>query len=74
MANRIQPGDKTTLIKLNLSGAQRAILETIGNGSITHGTRVAIDWAGHFFNCGLDPDTNLNYVGLVTTLPDDDDA
>jgi hypothetical protein len=40
---------------------------------MTQGLKVAIDQAGHFYNCGLDPEMNLNYVGLVTTLPNHDD-
>ena len=73
MANKINPNRTQTDLKLDLSAEQRAILETLGRGNMTQGIRVAIDQAGHFYNCGLDPEMNLNYVGLVTTLPNQDD-
>lgn len=73
MANKINRNRTQTDFKLDLSPEQRAILELIGNGNMTQGLKVAIDQAGHFFNCGLDPEMNLNYVGLVTTLPGQDD-
>lgn len=73
MAKIIQGVNKTTEFKLWLSAEQRAILEIIGSGNMTQGLKLAIDQAGHFYNCGLDPDMNLNYVGLVTTLPNQDD-
>ena len=73
MANKINPLRTQTDLKLDLSAEQRAILETLGRGNMTQGIRVAIDQAGHFFNCGLEPEMNLNFVGLVTTLPNHDD-
>ena len=73
MANKINRNRTQTDFKLDLSPEQRAILELIGNGNMTQGLKVAIDQAGHFYNCGLDPEMNLNYVGLVTTLPGHDD-
>ena len=73
MANKINRNRTQTDFKLDLSPEQRAILELIGNGNMTQGLKVAIDQAGHFFNCGLDPEMNLNFVGLVTTLPGHDD-
>jgi hypothetical protein len=73
MANKINPNRTQTDFKLDLSPEQRSILELIGGGNMTQGLKVAIDQAGHFYNCGLDPEMNLNYVGLVTTLPNQDD-
>ena len=73
MANKKNPLRTQTDFKLDLSPEQRAILELIGHGNMTQGLKVAIDQAGHFYNCGLDPEMNLNYVGLVTTLPGHDD-
>jgi hypothetical protein len=73
MANKINRNRTQTDFKLDLSPEQRAILELIGNGNMTQGLKVAIDQAGHFWNCGLEPEMNLNYVGLVTTLPNQDD-
>ncbi len=73
MANKINRLRTQTDFKLDLSPEQRAILELIGGGNMTQGLKVAIDQAGHFFNCGLDPEMNLNFVGLVTTLPGHDD-
>jgi hypothetical protein len=71
MAGQIKLGARQT--SLDLSAEQRLILETLGNGNLNQGGKIAIDWAAHFFNCGLDPEMNLNYVGLVTTLPGQDD-
>jgi hypothetical protein len=73
MAKIIQGVDKTTEFKLWLSAEQRAILEIIGSGNMTQGLKVAIDQAGHFYNCGLEPEMDLRFVGLVTTLLDNDD-
>ena len=73
MANKINRNRTQTDFKIDLSAEQRAILELIGNGNMTQGLKVAIDQAGHFWNCGLEPEMNLNYVGLVTTLPGHDD-
>ena len=71
MAGQIKLGARQTT--LDLSAEQRSILETLGNGNLTEGGKIAIDWAAHFFNCGLDPEMDLRYVGLVTTLPNQDD-
>ena len=73
MANRKNPFRAQTDFKLELSHEQRTILEVLGKGNMTQGLKVAIDQAGHFYNCGLDPEMNLNFVGLVTTLPNQDD-
>ena len=73
MANKINLNSDKTQFSLNLSPEQKAILQMIGNGNLKQGLLVAIDQAGHFYNCGLDPDMNLNFVGLVTTLPGQDD-
>ena len=71
MARGIKPGARYTTV--DLSAEQRAILEVLGNGNLNQGARIAIDWAAHFFNYGLDPEMDLRYVGLVTTLPNQDD-
>ena len=73
MANKINPNRTQTDFKINLSPEQRAILELIGNGNMTQGLKLAIDQAGHFWNCGLEPEMDLRYVGLVTTIPGNDD-
>jgi hypothetical protein len=71
MAGQIKSGARQTT--LDLTAEQRLILETLGNGNLNQGGKIAIDWAANFYNCGLDPEMNLNYVGLVTTLPNQDD-
>jgi hypothetical protein len=71
MAGQIKLGARQT--SLDLSAEQRLILETLGNGNLNQGGKIAIDWAAHFYNCGLDPEMDLRYVGLVTTLPNQDD-
>ena len=71
MAGQIKLGARQT--SLDLSAEQRLILETLGNGNLNQGGKIAIDWAAHFYNCGLDHEMDLHYVGLVTTLPGHDD-
>lgn len=73
MANKINLNRSLTEFKLNLSPEQKAILQMIGNGNMRQGLLVAIDQAGHFWNCGLDPEMDLRFVGLVTTLPNQDE-
>lgn len=73
MANKINLNRSLTEFKLNLSPEQKAILQMIGNGNMRQGLLVAIDQAGHFWNCGLDPEMDLRFVGLVTTLPGQDE-
>lgn len=73
MANRVNLNRKITQFALNLSPEQKAILQMIGNGNLKQGLLVAIDQAGHFWNCGLDPEMDLRFVGLVTTLPNQDE-
>jgi len=73
MANKINRNRTQTDFKLDLSPEQRAILELIGGGNMTQGLKLAIDQAGHFWNCGLEPEMDLRYVGLVTTIPGHDD-
>jgi len=73
MANKVNLNRSLTEFKLNLSPEQKAILQMIGNGNMRQGLLVAIDQAGHFWNCGLEPEMDLRFVGLVTTLPNQDD-
>lgn len=73
MANKVNLNRSLTEFKLNLSPEQKAILQMIGNGNMRQGLLVAIDQAGHFWNCGLEPEMDLRFVGLVTTLPGQDD-
>lgn len=73
MANKINIHQPQTEFKLLLSPEQKAILQMIGNGNLKQGMLVAIDQAGHFWNCGLDPEMDLRFVGLVTTLPNQDE-
>lgn len=40
------------------------ITEVIGQGNLTHGVKVALMWAAHFYNLGLREDDDLRYVGL----------
>jgi len=73
MANKVNLNRSLTEFKLNLSPEQKAILQMIGNGNMRQGLLVAIDQAGHFWNCGLEPEMDLRFVGLVTTLPNQDE-
>ena len=73
MANKVNLNRSLTEFKLNLSPEQKAILQMIGNGNMRQGLLVAIDQAGHFWNCGLEPEMDVRFVGLVTTLPSQDE-
>jgi hypothetical protein len=45
---------------------ERKILSVLGNGNMNEGFRIAVMWASHFYNLGLNVDMDLNIVGLVT--------
>ena len=38
---------------------------------MTEGARVALSWAAHFYNLGLNPDMDLSIIGLVTVSSTD---
>jgi hypothetical protein len=50
---------------------EREILRQIGHGSMVNGMRVSIVWAAHFYQLGLDPNWDLNHIGLVTVSTTD---
>jgi len=50
---------------------ERHILTTLGDGNMVEGFRVAVMWAAHFHNLGLNVDMDLNIVGLVTVSTTD---
>jgi len=53
------------------SPSEAKILRTIGNGSIRQGIRIATMWAAHFYNLGLNPEMDLDLIGLVTVSSTD---
>jgi hypothetical protein len=53
------------------SQEERKILKTIGQGNMTEGARVALSWAAHFYNLGLNADMDLSIIGLVTVSSTD---
>jgi hypothetical protein len=50
---------------------ERKILSVLGNGNMNEGFRIAVMWASHFYNLGLNVDMDLNIVGLVTVSSTD---
>lgn len=38
---------------------------------MTEGARVALSWAAHFYNLGLNADMDLSVIGLVTVSSTD---
>ena len=50
---------------------ERKILSVLGNGNMNEGFRIAIVWASHFYNLGLNTDMDLDIVGLVTVSKTD---
>jgi hypothetical protein len=53
-------------VYMTLTDNEKLILDTLGNGKDHAGMKIAIAWAGHFYNLGLDPDASLDHVGLCT--------
>jgi len=53
------------------SQQERKILKTLGHGNMTEGARVALSWAAHFYNLGLNADMDLSVIGLVTVSTTD---
>jgi hypothetical protein len=50
---------------------ERKILSVLGDGNMNEGFRIAVMWASHFYNLGLNVDMDLNIVGLVTVSSTD---
>lgn len=63
------PNMKGTVVYF--TDAERLILRQMGNGSIVNGMRIGITWAAHFYQLGLDPEWNLDHIGLVTVSTTD---
>ena len=61
--------DRSRIFKF--SEQERKILKTIGQGNMTEGARVALSWAAHFYNLGLNADMDLSVIGLVTVSSTD---
>lgn len=64
-----QSNDQVMIFKF--SEKERKILKTLGQGNMTEGARIAISWAAHFYNLGLNADTDLSVIGLVTVSSTD---
>lgn len=58
-------------LNVKFTPQEQNILKTIGNGNMTEGVRVSLVWAAHFWNLGLNPDMNLDIIGLVTVSSTD---
>lgn len=67
----ISKRDAYRVIGAYISEKDQFILETLGNGNISEGCRIAISWAAHFYNLGLTTDMSLNNIGLVTVSTTD---
>jgi hypothetical protein len=52
---------------------ERKILSVLGDGNMNEGFRIAVMWASHFYNLGLNTDMDLGVVGLVTVSKTDKD-
>ena len=59
------------VISAYVSEKDQLILETLGNGNISEGCRIATAWAAHFWNLGLTTEMSLNNIGLVTVSTTD---
>jgi len=64
------PSNDRSMI-LKFSEQERKILKTIGQGNMAEGARVALIWAAHFYNLGLNADMDLSVIGLVTVSTSD---
>ena len=58
-------------LNIKFTPQEQNILKIIGNGNMTEGVRVSLMWASHFWNLGLNPDMNLDVIGLVTVSSTD---
>ena len=58
-------------LNIKFTPQEQKILKTIGNGNMTEGVKVSLMWASHFWNLGLNPDMNLDVIGLVTVSSTD---
>ena len=63
--------DAYRVIGAYISENDQFILETLGNGNISEGCRIAIAWAAHFYNLGLNTEMSLENIGLVTVSSTD---
>ena len=50
---------------------ERKILSVLGDGNMNEGFRIAVMWASHFYNLGLNTEMDLDIVGLVTVSSTD---
>jgi hypothetical protein len=64
------PSNEQAMI-FKFSEQERKILKTIGQGNMTEGARVALSWAAHFYNLGLNADMDLSVIALVTVSSTD---
>ena len=62
---------ETKALNVKFTLNEHKILKTIGAGNMTEGFRIAIVWAAHFHNLGLNPDMNLDVIGLVVVSTTD---
>jgi hypothetical protein len=62
---------ETNALNVKFTPNEHKILKTIGGGNMTEGFRIAVMWAAHFHNLGLNPDMNLDVIGLVTVSTTD---
>lgn len=53
-----------TMLQVIVKPEEKMITEVIGHGNLTHGVKVALMWAAHFYNLGLREDDDLRFVGL----------
>lgn len=53
------------VMTINTHPDDKRIAEVIGQGNLTHGVKVALMWAAHFYNLGLREDDDLRYIGLA---------
>ena len=58
-------------LNIKFTPQEQKILKTIGNGNMTEGVKVSLMWASHFWNLGLNPDMDLDVIGLVTVSSTD---
>jgi len=58
--------NSTKALNIKFTPQEQKILKIIGNGNMTEGVKVSLMWASHFWNLGLNPDMNLDVIGLVT--------
>lgn len=69
--NKESNPDNGYSIGIRMTQRERIIVQSLGHGNISLGIKIALSWAAHFHNLGLNTEMNLDNIGLVTVSTTD---